>query len=200
MTKKNIEPGKDKAMEEIKNNKEQKEESNKEQEQITEKEEAKESHKEEKHGKKKYISYKTKYAELQDRYVRLSAEFDNYRKRTLREKADLTKFAAENVLLSLLPVIDDFDRAMTSLPEQEECKGHSEGITLIYNKIKDFLKQNGVEEMEALHQPFDPDLHDALTKVPAPEEGLKGKVVDVLQKGYYLKGKVLRHAKVVVGE
>ncbi len=161
----------------------------------------------EKQEKKKHPSYKAKYEaiekeykELHERYLRLSAEFDNFRKRTLKEKADLSKYGGEQVLLSLLPVVDDFDRAMATLPEQKECESYIEGITLIYNKLLDFLKQNGVTEMEALHKEFDPDLHDALTKVPAPEEELKGKVVDVLQKGYYLKEKVLRHAKVVVGE
>ncbi len=161
----------------------------------------------EKKEKKKHPSYKAKYEELEkeykelhDRYLRLSAEFDNFRKRTLKEKADLSKYGGEQVLLSLLPVIDDFDRAMASLPEEGECNSYTEGITLIYNKLLDFLKHNGVTEMEALHQPFDPDLHEALTKIPAPEEELKGKVVEVMQKGYFLKEKVLRHAKVVVGE
>ena len=191
-------------------NKKDQEKANKMEQKETEKEqilqkqeeqsETKEQTQEKQHPKKKHTSYKAKYEEIQDRYLRLSAEFDNYRKRTLREKADLTRFASEGVLLSLLPVIDDFDRAMASLPEQGECKSYIEGISLIYNKVKDFLKQNGVEEMEALHQPFDADLHDAVTKIPAPEDKLKGKIVDVLQKGYYLKGKVLRHAKVVVGE
>lgn len=156
---------------------------------------------EEKHvSKKKYISYKTKYEELHEKYLRLSAEFDNYRKRTLREKADLMKFAAEGVLQNLLPIADDFDLAITSFPEDQECQGSKEGITLIYNKLKDFLRQNGVEEMNVLHKNFDTDLHEAVTKIPAPEEKLKGKVVNVIQKGYFLKGKVLRYAKVVVGE
>ncbi len=169
--------------------------------------EHKNSEESEKKEKKKHPSYKSKYEELEkeykelhERYLRLSAEFDNFRKRTLKEKADLSKYGGEQVLLSLLPVVDDFDRAMASMPEHEECTSYIEGINLIYNKLLDFLKQNGVTEMEALHQEFDPELHDALTKIPAPEEKLKGKVVEVLQKGYYLKEKVLRHAKVVVGE
>ena len=182
---------KKKTNKEIKNNMEQNED----------------KHTNEKKEKNKHPSYKAKYEELekayqelQDRYLRLSAEFDNFRKRTLKEKADLSKYGGEQVLLSLLPVVDDFDRAMASLPEDEACSSYVEGISLIYNKLLDFLKQNGVTEMEALHQEFNPDLHDALTKIPAPEEDLKGKVVEVLQKGYYLKEKVLRHAKVVVGE
>ncbi len=195
MTENKKKKGKDIKMEEKEKREEQTQ--SREQKPPVDKEEQTE---EKKHTKKKHTSYKARYEELQDRYLRLSAEFDNYRKRTLREKADLTKFASENVLLSLLPVIDDFDRAMDSLPDGEECKSYIEGISLIYNKVRDFLKQNGVEEMEALHQPFDADLHDAVTKIPAPEEEMKGKVVDVLQKGYYLKGKVLRHARVVVGE
>ncbi len=161
----------------------------------------------EKKEKKKHPSYKAlyeelkgEYEELHDRYLRLSAEFDNFRKRTLKEKADLAKYGGEQVLLSLLPVVDDFERAMSSMPEGEECSSYVEGIRLIYNKLMDFLRQNGVSEMEALHQPFDPELHEALSKIPAPGEELKGKVVDVLQKGYFLKEKVLRHAKVVVGE
>ncbi|MCD6200970.1 MAG: nucleotide exchange factor GrpE [Bacteroidales bacterium] len=195
MTKNKTEQGKDKQMEEKENRKEQIK--TEEQELHTDKKEQAETKQQ---TKKKHPSYKVKYEDMHDRYLRLSAEFDNYRKRTLREKADLTKFASEGILLSLLPVIDDFDRAMASLPEQEECQSYIEGISLIYNKIKDFLNQNGVEEMEALHKTFDPDLHDAVTKVPVPEEDLKSKVVDVLQKGYFLNGKVLRHAKVVVGE
>ncbi len=166
----------------------------------TEQAQEKVGEKEKHEPKKKHPSYKTKYEEIQDRYLRLSAEFDNYRKRTLREKADLTKFAAEGVILSLLPVIDDFDRAVDALPENEEYKSYKEGITLIYNKLKDFLKQNGVEEMEVMHHPFDADLQEAVTKMPAPEKNMKDKVVDVLQKGYTLKGKVLRYAKVVVGK
>lgn len=138
--------------------------------------------------------------EMNDRYLRLSAEFDNYRKRTLRERMEMTKTAAESVMLSILPVIDDFERAMHSIEMGMDFEATKEGILLIYNKFKDFNKQNGISEIEAVGKAFDTDLHEALTKIPAPSENLKGKIVDVIQKGYYLNEKVIRFAKVVVGE
>jgi molecular chaperone GrpE len=138
--------------------------------------------------------------ELNDRYLRLSAEFDNYRKRTLRERMELTKTAAESVLIDVLPVIDDFERAMHSIAEGMDFEATKEGILLIYNKFNEFSKQNGITEINANGQPFDTDLHEALTKVPAPSEDMKGKIVQVIQKGYYLNDKVIRFAKVVVGE
>ena len=138
--------------------------------------------------------------EMNDRYLRLSAEFDNYRKRTLRERMEMTKTAAESVMLSILPVIDDFERAMHSIEMGMDFEATKEGILLIYNKFKDFNKQNGISEIDAIGKAFDTDLHEALTKIPAPSEDLKGKIVDVIQKGYYLNDKVIRFAKVVVGE
>ena len=138
--------------------------------------------------------------EMNDRYLRLSAEFDNYRKRTLRERMEMTKTAAESVMLSILPVIDDFERAMHSIEMGMDFEATKEGILLIYNKFKDFNKQNGISEIEAVGKVFNTDLHEALTKIPAPSEELKGKIVDVIQKGYYLNEKVIRFAKVVVGE
>lgn len=135
-----------------------------------------------------------------DRYLRLSAEFDNFRKRTLKEKADLTKYAGTDILLSLLPVIDDFDRAMQSLNTAEETGHAKDGMKLIYNKFKDFLQKNNLQEIDALHKDFDTDLHEAITKIPAPKKSLKGKVVDIIEKGYMLNGKVIRYAKVVIGE
>lgn len=141
-----------------------------------------------------------KLTEMQDKYLRLSAEFDNYRKRTLREKIEMTRTAGETVLTSLLPVIDDFDRAMVSLKETENCTAVKEGLMLIYNKIGDFLKQNGVKEMQVLNTAFDSDRHEAITNVPVDDEAMKGKVVDVIQKGYILDEKVIRFPKVVVGE
>ena len=138
--------------------------------------------------------------ELNDRFLRLSAEFDNYRKRTLRERMEMTKTAAESVMLSILPVIDDFERAMHSIEMGMDFEATKDGILLIYNKFKDFNKQNGISEIEAVGKAFDTDLHEALTKIPAPSENLKGKIVDVIQKGYYLNEKVIRFAKVVVGE
>jgi molecular chaperone GrpE len=138
--------------------------------------------------------------DLKDKHIRLQAEFDNYRKRTLKERMELLKTASESLLISILPVIDDFDRAVQTLDKVEE-EGHlKDGVLLIYNKFQDFLKQNGVKEIEAKEQPFDTDLHEAITKIPAPTNELKGKIVDVVQKGYYLNDKVIRFSKVVIGE
>jgi len=141
-----------------------------------------------------------KMAEMQDKYLRLSAEFDNYRKRTLREKMEITKTAGETLLVSILPVIDDFERALISMDKVENCDSIKEGVLLIYNKLSDFLRQNGVKEIEALDRDFDADLHEAVTKIPAPAESAKGKVIDIIQKGYTLNEKVIRYPKVVVGE
>jgi molecular chaperone GrpE len=141
-----------------------------------------------------------KLTEMQDKYLRLSAEFDNYRKRTLREKIEMTKMAGESVLQSILPVIDDFDRAMVSINETDNCIAVKEGISLIYSKLSDFLRQNGVKEMEVLNTPFDSDAHEAVTNVPVEDESMRGKVVVVIQKGYVMNEKVIRFPKVVVGE
>ncbi|MGM0665694.1 MAG: nucleotide exchange factor GrpE [Bacteroidota bacterium] len=139
-------------------------------------------------------------AEFQDKYLRLSAEFDNYRKRTLKERIELTRSAGESLLLSLLPVMDDFERAMTLMETTADCESIKEGVGLIYNKMQGYLRQNGVKEMESLGKDFDTDLHEAVTKIPAADKKQKGKVVDVIQKGYYLNDKILRYAKVVIGE
>jgi molecular chaperone GrpE len=141
-----------------------------------------------------------KLAELQDRYLRLSAEYDNFRKRTLKEKIDLQKSANENLLNALLPVADDFDRALQHVDEAQEMDALKEGFNLIAGKFSSFLDQQGVKEIEAVHKEFDTDVHEAITKIPAPSKKLKGKVVDVVQKGYFLNEKVLRFAKVVIGE
>jgi molecular chaperone GrpE len=141
-----------------------------------------------------------KLAEMQDKYIRLSAEFDNYRKRTLREKMDLSKYAGEKLLLDIIPLMDDFERALKHLDITTDCVALKDGIEIIYGKFSDFLKQNGIKEIEALNSSFNVDLHDAVAKVPVEEADKKGKVVDVLLKGYYLQDKVLRHSKVVVGE
>jgi len=139
-------------------------------------------------------------ASANDKYLRLSAEFDNFRKRTLKEKMDLLKNASESVIVNLLPVIDDVDRAMKAIEISDNLETTKEGINLIYNKFKDFTKQNGVVEMQAMGLVLDTDHHEAITKIPAPSEELKGKIVDVLQKGYLLNDKVIRYAKVVIGE
>ena len=138
--------------------------------------------------------------EMKDKYLRLQAEFDNFRKRTLKEKMELLKSGGESVLQSILPVVDDFSRAMSALVEIPDDNPLKQGITLIYNKFNDFLKQNGVQEIDALGKDFDTDLHEAITKIPAPEEKLKGKVVDVIQKGYLLNDRIMRFSKVVIGE
>jgi molecular chaperone GrpE len=141
-----------------------------------------------------------KLAEMQDKYIRLSAEFDNYRKRTLREKMDLSKYAGENLLLSIIPIIDDFERALAHIDASTDFTAIKDGIGLIYVKFADFLKQNGVKEIESLNCNFDVDVHEAVAKVPVEDPEKKGKVIDVLQKGYFLQDKVLRFSKVVVGE
>lgn len=141
-----------------------------------------------------------KLAEMQDKYLRLSAEFDNYRKRTLKEKMDISKYAGEDLLKEILPVMDDFERALKHMDYSANCEGMKEGIDLIYVKLSDFLKRNGVREIESLNSNFNVDLHDAAAKIPVDEEDKKGKIVEVILKGYYLKDKVLRHSQVVIGE
>lgn len=136
-----------------------------------------------------------KFGELSDSYLRLHAEFDNYRKRTIKEKADLLKNGAEKAILGVLPIIDDFERALPLLSEDAK-----EGVELIYNKFKTYLAQNGVKEIEAIGEPFDTERHEAVTIIPAQEEGQKDKVVDCIQKGYMLNDKVIRFAKVIVAK
>ncbi len=138
--------------------------------------------------------------ELQDKYLRLSADFDNYRKRTLKEKMDLIKLAGEDILLKLLPVMDDFDRALQTMNEATDCMAMKKGIDLIHNKFKEFLSSNGIKEITAMNDEFNTDLHEAVTKVPAPSKKMKGKIVDVVEKGYFLHDKVIRYSKVVIGE
>jgi len=142
----------------------------------------------------------SKLGEISDKHLRLQAEFDNFRRRTIKEKAELIKSGGESVLVSILPVIDDFERALESLKNVADDDAGKQGTLLIYNKFREFLKQNNVKEIEAQNQEFYVDLHEAITKIPAPDEKLKGKVVDVVQKGYLLNDKVIRFAKVVIGE
>ncbi len=141
-----------------------------------------------------------KLQEMNDKYLRLTAEFDNYRRRTLKEKMEMTKTAGENILVKILPVIDNFERALQSMEQTDDITALRDGIVLIYNSFKQFMEQNGVTEIEAINQEFDTDLHEAVTKIPAPKEELKGKVVDCIEKGYKLNDKVMRFSKVVVGE
>ena len=131
-------------------------------------------------------------------YLFLMADFDNYRKRVTREKADLMKNAGERVLLGLLPILDDFERGLAATGETADAV--RQGMELIYNKLVKYLESNGVKAMDSTGQPFDADLHEAIATIPAPTEDLKGKVIDTTQKGYMINNKVLRHAKVAVGE
>lgn len=141
-----------------------------------------------------------KYDELNNSHLRLRAEFDNYRKRTLREKSELIKNGGENALTQLLPVVDDFERALQNIHKAEDLAGVAEGVDLIYNKFISYLTSQGVKALEVVGKPFNIDQSEAIATIPAPEEGLKGKVLDCVQTGYMLNEKVIRHAKVVVGE
>ncbi len=146
----------------------------------------------------KYKELEKKHKDLSDRYLRLAAEYDNYRKRTLKEKQELIKTAGEKVLIDLLPVIDDFERALEHIDKAQDIEALKQGVVLIYNHFQKFLKQQGVEEIDAMDKPLDTDLHEAVQQVPAQNEEQKGKIVHVIQKGYKLNDKVIRHAKVVV--
>lgn len=137
--------------------------------------------------------------ELKDKYLRLFAEFDNYKKRTVKERLDLMRTAAQETILSILPVLDDFDRAKRLADEPGSTEMFSEGANIVYHKLYAVLKNKGLEPMDSQHQSFDPAFHEALTEIPAPTEELKGKVVDTIEKGYKLGDKIIRYAKVVVG-
>ena len=137
-------------------------------------------------------------AKLKDSYLRLMAEYDNYRKRTIKEKADLIKTGGEKAFTGLLPVIDDFERAMKTLETASDLTAMKEGILLIYNKLMSYLKQNGVNPIESLGQIFDPEFDEAVAMIPVTDEEQKGKIIEKIQTGYTLYDKVIRHAKVVV--
>lgn len=152
-------------------------------------------------------SLEDKVAELESQvekekkeYLFLMAEFDNFRKRTLREKSEIIKNAGENVLKGLLPIMDDFERGLKAAEETDGSSAVKEGMNLIYNKLKKYLAQNGVKEMDPSDTTFDADRHEAISAVPVPDESLKGKILDTVEKGYMINDKVLRHAKVVVGQ
>ena len=138
--------------------------------------------------------------EQKDKYLRLSAEFDNYRKRTMKEKAELILNGGEKSISSILPVIDDFERAIKTMETAKDVKAVKEGVELIYNKFLAVMAQNGVKVIETKDQPLDTDYHEAIAVIPAPSEEQKGKILDCVQTGYTLNDKVIRHAKVVVGE
>ena len=138
--------------------------------------------------------------EMKDKYLRLSAEFDNYRKRTMKEKAELILNGGEKSISSILPIVDDFERALKNIETAEDVAAVREGVELIYNKFMTVLGQNGVKVIETKEQPLNTDFHEAIAVIPAPAEELKGKILDCVQTGYTLNDKVIRHAKVVVGE
>lgn len=141
-----------------------------------------------------------KCAELTDKNLRLMAEFDNYRRRTLKEKSDIIKNAGENIFKDMLPLVDDFERALSSIQPTPENISLREGVEIIYNKFINFLGQNGVKAIDTENKAFDVEFHEAITTIPAPEESMKGKIIDCTTKGYTLNEKVIRFAKVVVGE
>ncbi|MEX0986471.1 MAG: nucleotide exchange factor GrpE [Bacteroidales bacterium] len=150
--------------------------------------------------KSKEVDLEEKLAELQDKYLRLSAEYDNYRKRTLREKMELQEGAREDILVNFLPVVDDLERAMGSVKDAKDIHAVKEGMELIYTKFTKYLHQQGVKEIEALNLELNTDQHEAITKIPVESKKKKGKVVDVIEKGYMLRDRVIRFAKVVIGE
>ena len=141
-----------------------------------------------------------KVATLEDKYLRQVAEFDNYRKRTIKEKAELIKNGGERAIESILPVLDDFERALANMAKDENAAEIMTGVELIYNKFTSILKQNGLQKIETEGADFNTDFHEAIAIIPAPSEALKGKVLDCVQAGYTLNDKVIRHAKVAVGE
>lgn len=144
--------------------------------------------------------WEAKYNELNDSYLRLNAEFDNYRKRTLKEKAELLKSGSERVLVDIIAVVDDFERALDNISKTEDIDAVKEGVDLIYTKFVNFLTKHGVAEIETIGQPFDTDKHEAVTTIPAQSEEDKDKIVDSIQKGYTLGDKVIRYPKVIVAK
>ena len=151
-----------------------------------------------KHFREKELE--SKLDEQHDKYLRLSAEFDNYRKRMLKERIELTQYISADIYTKMLPVIDDFERAMTTIRQTDAMDAVRQGVELIYNKFKEHLDQQGIKEIDALHQEFNTDYHDAVSRFPVQDEKLKGKVIDVVEKGYTLNDKVIRYCKVIVGE
>ena len=166
--------------------------------------------KEESSSKKKRAAKKTKVSkekeleekvnEINDKYLRLYSEFDNYRKRTIKERIELSKTASEEIIIDLLPVLDDFERSIKSNEASEDCDAIKDGMDLIYNKFKNTLEKKGLKPIETQGNEFDTDFHEAITQIPAPSDDLKGKVVDEIEKGYQLHDKVIRFSKVVIGQ
>lgn len=142
---------------------------------------------------------KSEVSMLNDKYVRLYAEFDNYKRRTTKERIELLQTAGKDVIVSLLTILDDFERANKAMESASDVNSVKEGVELVHNKLISLLAQKGLKAMECIGQPFDADIHEAITNIPAPTPDLKGKVVDEAEKGYMLNDKVIRYAKVIVG-
>lgn len=145
-------------------------------------------------------SLQSQISELKDKYLRLVADFDNFRKRTARERLELIQTASKDVITDLLTVLDDSERAEKQLQSSDDVNSIREGITLVFNKLRNSLNGKGLKAMQSVGAEFNPELHEAITEIPAPTEEMKGKVIDEVQKGYYLNEKIIRHAKVVVGK
>lgn len=150
--------------------------------------------------KEELAEAKIEIAEQKDKFLRLFAEFDNFKKRNVKERLELMKTAAQDTMMALLPVLDDFDRAKKAAEDESSKEPFSEGVMLVYQKLHNTLKQKGLEEMISDGEVFDPELHQSITEIPAPSDDMKGKVIDTIEKGYLLKEKIIRHAKVVVGK
>ncbi|WP_276132493.1 nucleotide exchange factor GrpE [Polluticoccus soli] len=138
--------------------------------------------------------------EAKDKYVRLVAEFDNFRKRNAKERLELISTAGKDIVQSLLVVLDDMERAEKQLETTDDVKAIKEGVMLVFNKLRSTLQHRGLKAMESKNEAFNPDMHEAITEIPVPSDDMKGKVIDEVEKGYYLNDKLIRHAKVVVGK
>jgi molecular chaperone GrpE len=147
-----------------------------------------------------YEKLRKELDEAKDKYMRLVAEFDNFRKRNAKERIELIATAGRDIVQSLLVVLDDSERAEKQMESTEDVKAIKEGVSLVFNKLRSAMQQKGLKAMDSKNQDFDPDVHEAITEIPAPTEEMKGKVIDEVEKGYYLNEKLIRHAKVVVGK
>jgi molecular chaperone GrpE len=147
-----------------------------------------------------YEKLRKELDEAKDKYMRLVAEFDNFRKRNAKERIELIATAGRDIVQSLLVVLDDSERAEKQMESTEDVKAIKEGVLLVFNKLRNAMQQKGLKAMDSRNQDFNPDVHEAITEIPAPSEEMKGKVIDEVEKGYYLNEKLIRHAKVVVGK
>lgn len=150
--------------------------------------------------KKEIKELNEKNNELNDKYLRLAAEFENFKRRNVKERIELIRTAGQDVISSLLPVLDDFRRALKQMEQAKDVEAVREGVNLIFTKLNSTLELRGLKEMESIGKPFDPELHDATAEVPAPDADMSGKIMDEIEKGYYLSDKIIRHAKVIVGK